>query len=196
MTTTRQTFAPLVHRSLQGSSRSAREMARIFSSEDGDISPEYQRGSVWTEDQRIALVRSWLMGVPIPAVVINDRIFGSWPKDRSGPIGGFAYAVVDGKQRIETAIAWFAGEFGVPASWFPADVVETTEDTEDGPYVRITGLVLSEQRHQGMMFQLPAVEAQVATLQEEAELFLLLNGAGTPQSEFNISQAQAVADGQ
>jgi len=194
MTTTRQTFQPLVHRNLQGSARSAREMARIFSSEDGDISPEYQRDSVWTEDQRIALVRSWLMGVPIPAVVINDRLFGSWPRDRTGPLGGFAYAVIDGKQRIETAIAWFAGEFAVPASWFPADVVETTENTEDGPYVRISGLSMAEQRHQSMMFQLPTVEAQVATIQEEAELFLLLNGAGTPQSDANISQAQAVAD--
>jgi len=195
MTTTRQTFGPLVHRSLQASARSAREMARIFSSEDGDISPEYQRDSVWTEDQRIALVRSWLMGVPIPAVVVNDRIFGSWPRDRTGPLGGFAYAVIDGKQRIETAIAWFAGEFGVPASWLPADVVETTEDTEDGPYVHYTGLEASEQRHQAMMFQLPTVEAQVATIQEEAELFLLLNGAGTPQTEANLSQAQAVAEG-
>lgn len=195
MTTTRQTFSPLVHRSLQESARSAREVARIFSSEDGDLNPEYQRGSVWTEDQRIALVRSWLMGLPIPAVVVNDRIFGSWPKDRSGPLGRFAYSAIDGKQRIETAIAWFAGELAVPASWFPADVVETTEDTEDGPYVRHTGLVASEQRHQGMMFKLPMVEAQVATLQEEAEIFVLLNGAGTPQTEANIAVAQAVAEG-
>jgi len=195
MTATRQTFSPLVHRSLQESARSAREVARIFSSEDGDLNPEYQRGSVWTEDQRIALVRSWLMGLPIPAVVVNDRIFGSWPKDRRGPLGGYAYSAIDGKQRIETAIAWFAGELAVPASWFPADVVETTEDTEDGPYVRHTGLAASEQRHQGMMFKLPLVEAQVGTLQEEAEIFVLLNGAGTPQTEANIAVAQAVAEG-
>jgi hypothetical protein len=193
-TATRQTAAPLTHRNLQASNRSAREMARIFSSEDGDISPEYQRGSVWTEDQRMALVRSWLMGVPIPAVVVNDRIFGAWPKDRTGPIGGWAYAVIDGKQRIETAVAWFTGQLAVPASWFDPAVVVTTELTDDGPYVRYSGLVMSEQRGQGVQFQLPTVEAQVGTLQEEAELYLLLNGTGTPQSSEALANAARVAE--
>lgn len=194
-TATRQTSAPLAYRSMQASNRSAREVARIFSSEDGDINPEYQRGSVWTEDQRIALVRSWLMGVPIPSIVINDRIFGEWPSDSNGPIGYFAYSAIDGKQRIETAIAWFGGKFGVPASWFDPAVVETTEETEDGPYVRYTGLTLSEQRHQGATFSLPTVEARAATLEEEAELYLLLNGAGTPQTEAAMANAARVAQG-
>ena len=178
---------------MQASNRSAREVARIFSSEDGDINPEYQRGSVWTPDQRIALVRSWLMGVPIPSIVINDRIFGSWPSDSRGPVGNFAYAAIDGKQRIETAIAWFEGELAVPASWFDPAVVETTEETEDGLYVRHTGLILSERRHQGATFPLPTVEAQAATLEEEAELYLLLNGAGTPQSAEAMANAARVA---
>lgn len=73
--TTNQTDAPIQSYSMQASNRSAREIARIFE-EDGDLSPEYQRTSVWLEEDRILLVRSWLMGVPIPAIVINDRIFG------------------------------------------------------------------------------------------------------------------------
>lgn len=192
--TTFQTTSPIVHRSMQASARSARELARIFSNgEDGDLSPEYQRGSLWTNEQRIGLVRSWLMGVPIPAVVINDRIFGPWPSDRNGPFGGYAYAVIDGKQRIEAAIAWFSGALAVPASWFKPEDVETTEETADGAYVRYTGLALSEQRHQGTTFQLPAVEAKVATLAEEAEIYLLVNGAGTPQSEGSMANAERVA---
>lgn len=179
---------------MQASNRSAREIARIFSSDDGDISPEYQRGSVWTEDQRIALVRSWLMGVPIPSIVVNDRIFGPWPSNHTGPMGHFAYSVIDGKQRVETAIAWFEGEFAVPASWFDPASVEITEETEDGPYVRHTGLIASERRHQGNSFHLPTVEAQVATLEEEAELYLLLNGAGTPQSAEAMANAARVAN--
>lgn len=193
MTATRQTSAPIKGRSMQASNRSARELARIFA-DDGDISPSYQRGSVWTDDQRMALVRSWLMGLPIPSVVINDRIFGSWPSDRQGPLGGYAYSVIDGKQRIETAMAWFAGGFAVPASWFAAGDVLETEITEDGPYVRYTGLTLAEQRHQGNSFMLPAVEAKVATLEQEAELYLLLNGAGTPQSDEAMANALRVAE--
>lgn len=192
---TRQTTAPIYSRSLQASGRAARELARIFSGNDGDLSPEYQRGSIWTEDQRIALVRSWLMGVPIPAVIINDRIFGPWPTDTSGPVGGYAYSAIDGKQRIETAIAWFEGTLAVPASWFSADDIEKSEATNDGPYVRYSGLSLPEQRHQALRFQLPTVEAKVATIQEEAELYLLVNGGGTPQADEDMANAARVAEG-
>lgn len=192
---TLQTTAPLVSHSMQASNRSAREVARIFSDGDGDISPEYQRGSVWTDDQRMALVRSWLMGVPIPSIVINDRIFGPWPKNSDGPVGEKLYSAIDGKQRIETAIAWFNSDFAVPASWIDPQDIENTEETEDGPYVRFSGLTLPGRRHQQNRFMLPTVEARAASLQEEAELYLLLNGAGTPQSDEAMANAARVADG-
>ncbi len=192
---TRQTTAPISGHSMQASNRSAREIANIFLDGEGDISPEYQRGSVWTEDQRIALVRSWLMGVPIPSIVINDRLTGSWPRTDKGPEGGYCYAVIDGRQRIETAMAWIRDGFAVPASWFPQEDVEATEKTEDGDYVRYSGLTLATRRRQGMLFMLPTVEAKVATLEEEAELYLLLNGAGTPQSDEAMANAARVADG-
>lgn len=194
---TRQTSAPIQPYTLQSSARSAREIARIFTETDGDLSPEYQRGSVWTDDQRINLVRSWLMGVPVPSVIINDRIFGPWPKGgpNGTPAGGYSYSVIDGKQRIETAIAWFEGDLAVPASWLPAETVEATEETDDGPYVRHTGLARSEQRHQGMSFQLPTVEAKVATIEEEASLYLLVNGEGTPQADEDMANAARVAGG-
>lgn len=192
---TRQTSSPIETYSLQASARSAREIARVFTDPDGGLSPEYQRGSVWTEDQRINLVRSWLMGVPIPAVIINDRIFGPWPNGGPDgtPLGGYSYAVIDGKQRIETAIAWFGGALAVPASWFPDDVIEMTEDANDGPYVRYTGLNRTEQRHQSMRLQLPTVEAQVGTIEEEAALYLLVNGEGSPQTAESMGNAARVA---
>ena len=43
----------------------ASEIARTFRDSFGlDLNPPYQRGRVWTTDQKIALVRSWLIGVP------------------------------------------------------------------------------------------------------------------------------------
>lgn len=194
---TRQTNAPIQSFESQSSARSAREIARIFEEDDGDLSPEYQRGSVWNEDQRINLVRSWLMEVPIPSIIINDRIFGPWPEGGPDgtPMGGYSYSVIDGKQRIETAMAWFSGSLAVPASWFPAEVVEETEETDDGPYVRYTGLAQSERRHQGLRFQLPTVEARVSTIEEEATLYLLVNGEGTPQTTENMNNAARVAGG-
>lgn len=190
---TRQTSEPIEHRSLQASSRQAREIVRMFQ-EDGDLSPEYQRGSHWGWEHQAALVRSWLMGLPVPSIIINDRLFGPWPNDLGGlPEGGYCYAVVDGKQRIETARAWFAGDLAVPASWFPADDIVHTEDTDDGPYVRYSGLTLSGQRYTSSRFMLPTVEARVATIQEEAELYLLVNGGGMPQTESDMANAARVA---
>lgn len=198
---TRQTAAPIAHQTLQATSRSAREIANLFTGYDGtepsgDLNPEYQRGSVWTEDQRIALVHSWLSGFPVPAVIINDRIFGPWPDGgpNGTPTGGFIYSVIDGKQRIETAIAWFQGDLAVPASWFTPEDVETTESTDDGPYVRYTGLTRPGQRWCANRFQLPAMEARVATIQEEASLYLLVNGGGTPQADTDMDNAARVAN--
>lgn len=189
--TTNQTEAPIQSYSLQASNRSAREIARIFE-EDGDLSPEYQRTSVWLEEDRILLVRSWLMGVPIPAIVINDRIFGPWPNEGYKPKGGFSYAVIDGKQRIETARLWFNGELAIPASWLNPNAIAETVETDDGPYVYYTGLVNGEQVHQALNFKLPTVEAKVATIQEEAEIYLLLNSTGAAHTTQDLVNAARV----
>lgn len=184
---TMQTSAPLAHISLNASNRSAREVARI--AEDGymDLNPPYQRGSVWTEHQRRNLVKSWLMGLPVPAIVLNDR----WKDDVAGT--WFGYSVVDGKQRIETAAAWFDGSLAVPSSWFRTEDVETTETTDDGPYVRYTGLSIVAQRHMSNRAMLPVIETQVKTVREEAELFDLLNTSGTAQDDGDIQRARDIA---
>lgn len=192
--TTNQTEAPIQSYSMQASNRSAREIARLFSESEGegDLNPTYQRSSVWTNLQRVELVKSWLMGVPIPSIVINDRIFGPWPKHFGRTEGEFSYAVIDGKQRIEAAQAWFGGELAVPASWFDPAMVENPFETEDGLYVYYTGLSTEEQRYQKFNFKLPTVEAKVGTIQEEAEIYLLLNSTGTAHTTQDLVNAARV----
>lgn len=194
---TRQTTAPLEHMSLQATNRFADFFVRNVERGNMLLDPPYQRGDVWDTGQRMALVRSWLMGLPIQAVVINDRTSPDWnranPQDRDGC--GYAYAVIDGKQRILTAIAWFGGTLLVPASWFPAAHVETPEDTEDGPYVRFTGLNRVGQRFAENRCVLPCAEGRLATVTEEAEVYLLVNGGGTPQTDADMANAARVAEG-
>lgn len=193
----RQTEAPIKHRSMHASNRQAREVARLASGGEMDLNPPYQRPSVWTQDQRINLVRSWLSGVPVPAVIINTR--GGNPAWEVGPKrrvpGGHYYAVVDGKQRIETAVAWFEGDLAVPASWFDPEVVETTVETDDGPYVTYTGLTVVGQRHMSNGAMLPVIEAAASSIEEEADLFLLVNTGGTAQSGDDLANAAAHASG-
>lgn len=189
---TRQISQPLVHHSLSASRISAREFVNMRA--DGlDLNPPYQRGSVWTEDQRINLVRSWLSGVPIPAVTINNRHAAN--RHRVSSEEGYGYAVIDGKQRIETTLAWFDGELAVPASWFEADSVETTVETEDGPYVNYNGLTRLGRSKLHLQARLPVIEVAVQSVEEEASLYLLLEQSGTAQTDADVQNARLVAQG-
>lgn len=194
---TRQTATPLQHLSLNAADRQAREIVRSFSDFGFDLNPPYQRGQVWTEDQQIALIRSWLTGTPTGVVIFNDRSTSEWkdangydPTERDEAI----YACIDGQQRVSAARAWFAGELAVPASWFPAEDVTEVEDTDDGPYARWSGLTLPRQRHFANRAHLTVATARVATIQEEAAIYLLVNGGGTPQTEADMANAARVAD--
>ena len=198
MNGSRQTAQPLPDYRLSASNKTAREVARNMVPLM-DLNPPYQRGTVWTADQRIALVKSWAMGVPVPPVILNDRDTPGWAAEM-GPLSYEdddvrTWAVVDGKQRIETAIAWHAGELAVPASWFPAGHVAVVVDTADGPYVTYAGLSPSWQRRLGTTCMLPVIEAKLPSLQAEAELYLLVNGGGTGQSGADMARAARIAGG-
>ena len=192
---TYQTSEPLQHQTLQASNRSAQEVVRIVS-EHGDISPSYQRGSVWTLEQRMGLVKSWLIGLPIPAVIVNDRFTANWPLNPADslPEGGFMFAVIDGKQRIETARMWLAGDLAVPASWWESELIESTHETDDGPYVTFTELTVTGQRKFSNRALLPVIEAKVGSIAEEAALFLLINGSGTAQTAEDMAIAAEIKE--
>ncbi len=192
---TRQTDEALRRLDVQASNRTAREIARMVGDGWLDLNPSYQRGEVWTEDQQVALIRSFVTGVPIPALIINNRARPSWD-DASipNPYGGVMYGCIDGQQRIRTMMAWFDGTLAVPASWFDGSDVESTVDTPDGPYVTYTGLSQPTQRHIAFTWTIPFAEAALNSVRAEAEVFLLVNGSGTPQSDADMANARRVAE--
>jgi len=150
-----------------------------------DLNPPYQRGSVWTLEQRQALIKSMLRQIPIGSVLVNDR----WAVNDYQ--GEFGYAIVDGKQRIETLRGFVADEFAVPADWFEDKHIVETND--DGTLVYSQ---LSEVAHRMIgNWPVPTLEAQEPTIEAEAELFLLINGGGTAQAPEDMARAQSVARG-
>ncbi|EYR64883.1 hypothetical protein N866_03320 [Actinotalea ferrariae CF5-4] len=189
--TTLQSSAPLVPQSLDASARSAREVARYVVDGHMTLDAPYQRGSVWSVDQRRNLVRSWMLGLPVPAIIINRRYREAFVHPPAGP--RFEFAAVDGKQRLETAVAWFFGDLTVPASWFPAERVRGTVDTDDGPYVAFEGLDVVAQRHTVNRFLVPVAEASADTVADEAVIFGLVNGAGVPQTDADLARAAQIA---
>jgi hypothetical protein len=193
---TRQTTEPLTDHRLSASNRTAQEIVRtMYSGGWLLLDPPYQRGSVWTEDQQVALVRSWLSGIPVPGIIINDRMNRDWTA-RNGRTDDVPFlAVVDGRQRIEAAIKWWSGDLAVPASWFAPESVITTVSTDDGPYVTYAGLTEVAQRVFGNRAMLPIIETKVGSIEEEAALYLLVNGGGTPQTDADMANAAQYATG-
>lgn len=195
---TRQTAAPFDHVSLNPSFQSAAWLARRVVEGEIEANPPYQRGGVWTEEQRIALVQTWLRGLPAGVVILADRCNSKWAAGNPGKdpyeTGQGIWAVVDGKQRLTTAVMWFGSEFAIPASWLPADHVDTIEETDDGPYVRHNGLTLKGQRFMDRYCSLLVAETKdCATEADEAAFYLLVNGGGTPQTGADMGNAARVA---
>jgi hypothetical protein len=142
-------------------------------------------------------MRSLLSGIPVPTLIINDRHGQHWTDtdtyDRHSG-GSPSYAVVDGKQRLLCLKAWYDDELAVPASWIEPEMVDVTEPTSDGPYVRVSGLNELGRRATGERILLPVGEAQAGSLREEAEIYLLVNGGGTPQSDADMDNARRIAN--
>lgn len=179
---------------LNPSNRNARDIVRHMIPQT-DMDPEYQRGHVWTVEQRQELIKSWIMGVPMGAVIFNLRDNEGWRKNVGDVYadGAKIWAVVDGKQRIETARQWFDSELPVPAEWFDPEDLEATKYGISTDLVTYEMLSLPRQRFQGHGFQLPTVEAQLPTLEAEVELFLLVNGGGTAQESEVMERARKLA---
>jgi hypothetical protein len=188
---TRQSAAPLSHLTTNVSYRDVEDLTNGIRRGSIVLDPPYQRGSVWSTDQRVALMRSWLTGVPVAAITLNNRMGRAWYA--IDPHARIAYAVVDGRQRLETALAWEDGALAIPASWLPRAWIEHTEDTDNGPYVRNTGLTEAGRRSIQSRMTLPCVQARLPDVESEAELYLLVNGAGTPQSHTDLSNAARIA---
>jgi len=191
MNATLQTTAPLEDLNSQKLNRPCRELARLVQEGHLDVSPSYQRRSVWSQTQRVNLLASLMRGLPVPAIVMNDR----WARRSEWADDVAAYGLIDGKQRIETLIAWYDGELAVPASWFPASGVVETVSTEDGPYVTIQGLTRIEANRTMMSWALPTVECRLGSIAEEAAVFGLVNGGGVSQTAEDLARAAAVAEG-
>lgn len=135
---TYQTTEPVTDLRMEISGRSLGEIVRWIQEGDATYDLPYQRGAVWTDEQRIMLILSTLSGTPIPALIINDRPQRMWFDADGGRLP--IYAVIDGKQRLTTWRMFKENQLPVPASWFDPAEVEATEDTDDGPYVRYSGL--------------------------------------------------------
>ena len=57
---------------------SLREVVDQINDKDIDLSPDFQRDYVWSTQQKIRLIESVLLGIPLPAFYFNQESDGSF----------------------------------------------------------------------------------------------------------------------
>ncbi|MBS0018277.1 MAG: DUF262 domain-containing protein [Arthrospira sp. SH-MAG29] len=70
-------------------SMSIGELISLYEHDEIDIHPEFQRVFRWSDKQKSTFIESILLGIPIPAIFVNQRDDGIWD-------------VIDGVQRLST----------------------------------------------------------------------------------------------
>ena len=132
-----------------------------------DLDAPYQRGHVWTDEQKVNLIRSLLEDLPIGAIFVNER---STMEPRY---------VVDGKQRMTAIRDFFYGKFGVPREWFEDRDLDADTPASDDGLVRFGGLSVGGQRR--LMHKPTGMYiSRLRTEAEERDLFNRINYGGTP----------------
>lgn len=144
-----------------------------------ELNASYQRGDVWGLKRRQNLIKSILIGVPIPSIVINDRL-----SSESGWRDGCSkhsckMAVIDGKHRITTILMFLTNNLAVPADWFPSHWVRTCDDD-----VSVTfGHLMPVGQRNVCKKSIAVSEGRLDTIEAEKEVFDLINFGGLAQGE-------------
>jgi len=169
-----------------------------------DLDAPYQRGAVWTGDQRHALIRSMLEGVPIGSLVIA-KLGVETVRDGVSP-----YRVIDGKQRIETLRAFHDDQFAVPGWWWeeadltvPRDRDVTYSNLSNRGRARFENRVMPSLEFDSDVVFLgiePGTENRLwgtrtndEAIAAEADLYLRVNFGGVDQTDTDRDRATAVA---
>ena len=127
-----------------------------------NLSPGFQRDSVWSERDRQKLIESILRKYPIPAVFFRRR------QDE----GEICYDVIDGKQRIES-ILMFMGK--IRGGRFSTRVQLPGDDERD--WVDWNWLRRNEKQHLLTGYEIPTIEVD-GELADIIDLFVRINSTG------------------
>jgi hypothetical protein len=129
-----------------------------------NLSPAFQRQSVWSVNDRRKLIASLLDERPLPSIFLH--------RNEAGPHGKLSYDVIDGKQRLET-IFMFMGTNGFGSDSF---VVKHLKD--DGEYEWFTWVELTKtEQNLILATKLQIVETQW-DLGDVVRLFVDINSTG------------------
>ncbi len=140
------------------------------------LDPPYQRGDVWGERRRVNFIRSMLMGIPIPSIIINSRI--DWSDE------DLRIVVIDGKQRITSVLKFITNELMIPSNWLYGAGASFDRDSSSG----LVGWSDIDKVTKRKFLNIPLAfsEGKLESLELEKEVFDLVNFGGIPQGEKDV----------
>ena len=138
--------------------RDVRSLLYMYFTDHGiDLNPEYQRGNVWTAEQKEALIESVFNNVDIGKFAIIKR---PWGPDGNKPLTPLLYEMLDGKQRLTALVEFFTGHFAYKGIYY--------NDLHPG-----------DQSH-FRNYSVSYAETSPLTKEQKYRYFLKLNTTGTP----------------
>lgn len=140
------------------------ELAQRYKSHRLNLEPAFQRQSVWTPRDRSRLADSILAGFPIPALFFHKQ---------EGKAGAPSYDVIDGKQRIESILAFMNHPDFDHWPYVKAHTV-----AEDGTEKLTQWAVMTPtERYEFNCYQIQAIEVS-GDLGDVIDLFVRINSTG------------------
>lgn len=134
---------------------------------DYDFDPEYQRGLVWTIEQKQAFIKALMIGkAEIQPIFIRN------PKKCKGEL-----EVLDGKQRLTTILEYIRGEFEVEGFYYK-DL-----NSSDIQILNYTPMVYTEIKYYDNKVGLTMMPTE-----QKIELFLQVNGYGQHVSDEHLER--------
>ena len=119
-----------------------------------DLSPRYQRNVVWPDSSQAYLINTILNRLPIPPVFVETR---------TSPEGVTKYAIIDGKQRLESIFRFIDGQLTLPDKWSPTGEPATFQDLPEA------------ERAYLYSYKISAIQLEGATSEAIRDMFNRLN---------------------
>jgi hypothetical protein len=158
---------------------SVRKIVELYQQGDLELTPQFQRNSVWKNKDRSLLIESMLLRMPVPAIFLYERQVSNRTK----------FDVIDGKQRLETILA-FIGVYDELVG-MPLEVrISRNSGSNWRSLLTYADLSASEQNRLGaFQFQVVTVSPN-GGLGEVIDLFVRLNSTGKRLTGMERRKAQ------
>lgn len=131
-----------------------------------NLSPGFQRNSVWKEKAREKLIDSIVQGYPLPAIF--------WYQRKDEKTGDCIFDVIDGKQRLESIILFCKNKFPVKIG---------------GKKIFYRNFVSQKKQHVIKNYELNIILVE-GNFDEIIDLFVRINSTGTPLSAPECNNAK------